>query len=153
MFAYCRNNPVSRVDASGTLDLECEDDTEDLTSGKMNEWTCGGNSSITTANVNSSNGHATITLFRAVSTSEAKSFSDTGQLSCAPGQMEGKFFATSEAHAHQWGQQLNADEIINIKVPRHALSHGSVLHFRSLDSIGPAVYFSDIAYLNSILIY
>ena len=43
MFAYCRNNPVRRIDISGTLDYECDEESEDLASGNRNDWAKGGN--------------------------------------------------------------------------------------------------------------
>ena len=53
MFAYCRNNPVRRVDTSGKLDFECEIENEinDLDEDKLTNWSNGGKtqaSSVTT---------------------------------------------------------------------------------------------------------
>lgn len=97
-----------------------------------------------------SNKLSTTKLYRAVCPAEANSFSSTGQLSAGAGQMEGKFFATSNTHAKIWGQKLGSREIISIRVPNAALSHSSVEYFSRLDGIGPAYYFSDLTYLNSV---
>ena len=82
---------------------------------------------------------------------EAKSFSSTGKLSAGPGQMEGKFFATSKANASTWGSKLGSNNMMSIRVPNSALSHSSVTYFSRLDAIGPAYYFSNMSYLNSVL--
>jgi hypothetical protein len=42
MFAYCRNNPVRRVDASGRLDLECESNSDNLVDTTRADWANGG---------------------------------------------------------------------------------------------------------------
>ena len=59
MFAYCRNNPVRRIDISGTLDYECDEESEDLASGNRNDWAKGGNSNSTKTGTNSSSGPGT----------------------------------------------------------------------------------------------
>ncbi|MBO5021696.1 MAG: RHS repeat-associated core domain-containing protein, partial [Clostridia bacterium] len=92
----------------------------------------------------------TTKLYRSVSTAEAKSFSSTGKFSAGTGQMEGKFFATTRANAKTWGSKLGSGNIISIRVPNSALSHSSVTYFPRLDAIGPAYYFSDLSYLNSV---
>lgn len=66
--------------------------------------------------------------------------------------MEGKFFATTKRNAKLWGKKLHSDKIISIQVPKHALSHPSVMYFERLDAIGAAYYFADLVYLNSIKI-
>lgn len=88
---------------------------------------------------------------RSVSPAEANSFSSTGKLSAGQGQMEGKFFATTKANAKIWGTKMGSSNIISIRVPNSALSHSSVTYFPRLDAIGAAYYFSDLAYLNSVL--
>lgn len=93
----------------------------------------------------------TTKLYRSVSSAEANSFSSTGKLSAGAGQMEGKFFATSRADAKMWGARMGSSNIISIRVPNSALSHSSVTYFSRLDAIGPAYYFSDLAFLNSVL--
>jgi hypothetical protein len=65
--------------------------------------------------------------------------------------MEGKFFATSKANVTTWGSKLDSNNMISIRVPNSALSHNSVTYFSRLDAIGPAYYFSDLSYLNSVL--
>lgn len=98
-----------------------------------------------------SNKLTTTKLYRSVSTAEAKNFSSTGKLSAGSGQMEGKFFATTRANAKTWGAKMGSADIISIRVPNSALSHSSVTYFPRLDAIGPAYYFSDLSYLNSVL--
>ena len=93
----------------------------------------------------------TTKLYRSVNTVEANNFLSTGKLSAGAGQMEGKFFATTRSHAKIWGSKLGSDNIISIRVPNSALSHSSVTYFPRLDAIGPAYYFSDLSYLNSVL--
>ncbi len=97
------------------------------------------------------NNLTTTKLYRSVNAVEAKNFLSTGKLSAGAGQMEGKFFATTRSHAKIWGSKLGSDNIISIRVPKSALSHSSVEYFSRLDAIGPAYYFSDLSYLNSVL--
>lgn len=93
----------------------------------------------------------TTNLFRAVGSSEANSIAKTRMFSEGIGQMEGKFFATKKAHAAQWGVKLGSNRIVSIRISKSALSHPSVMHFNYRhDGIGPAYYFSDIDFLNSI---
>ena len=98
-----------------------------------------------------SNKLTTTKLYRSVSAAEAKSFLSTGKLSAGAGQMEGKFFATTRANAKIWGSKLGSRNMISIRVPNSALAHSSVTYFPRLDAIGPAYYFSDLAFLNSVL--
>ena len=102
-------------------------------------------------NSSSVGGLSTTKLYRAVSSVEADSFASTGKLSAGAGQMEGKFFATSEANAKTWGALLGSDHMISIRVPKTALLHSSVEYFKRLDAIGEAYYFSDLSYLNSVI--
>ncbi len=93
----------------------------------------------------------TTKLFRAVNSAEANSIAKTRMFSEGAGQMEGKFFATQKSHALQWGEKLGSNRIVSIRVPKSALSHPSITNFNyRLDGIGPAYYFSDLHYLNSI---
>ena len=93
----------------------------------------------------------TTKLFRAVNSAEANSIAKTRMFSEGAGQMGGKFFATQKSHALQWGKKLGAKRIVSIRVPKSALSHPSISHFNyRLDGIGPAYYFSDLDFLNSI---
>lgn len=46
--------------------------------------------------------------------------------------------------------KIIANNMISIRVPNSALLHSSVTYFKRLDAIGPAYYFSDLAYLNSV---
>ena len=96
-------------------------------------------------------GLTTTKLFRAVSSSEANSIAKTQVFSEGAGQMEGKFFAAKKAHASQWGIKLGSNRLISIRIPKSALSHSSVKYFNyRLDGIGPAYYFSDLDFLNSV---
>ena len=96
-------------------------------------------------------GLTTTKLFRAVNSAEANSIAKTRIFSEGAGQMEGKFFATKKAHALQWGEKLGSNRIVRIRIPKSALSHPSVTNFNyRLDGIGPAYYFSDLDFLNSI---
>ena len=90
-------------------------------------------------------------LYRSVCNAEANDFYSTGKLSEGTGQMQGKFFATTKHDAKIWGKKLGSKEIITIRVPNHSLTHNSVSYFPRLDYIGPAYYFSDLTYLNSII--
>ena len=93
----------------------------------------------------------TTRLFRAVNSAEANSIAKTNIFSEGTGQMEGKFFATKKTHALQWGEKLGSNRIVSIRVPKSALCHPSVTSFNyRLDGIGPAYYFSDIDFLNSV---
>ena len=98
-----------------------------------------------------SNKLTTTKLYRSVSPAEANDFLSTGKLNAGAGQMEGKFFATSIADAKVWGAKLGSSELISIRVPNSSLLHSSVSYFKYLDAIGPAYYFADLDYLNSIL--
>ncbi len=96
-------------------------------------------------------GLTTTKLFRAVNSAEANSISKTKMFSEGAGQMEGKFFATKKIHASQWGVKLGSNKLISIRIPKSALSHSSVEYFKyRLDGIGPAYYFSDLDFLNSV---
>ena len=93
----------------------------------------------------------TTKLFRAVNSAEANSIAKTRMFSEGAGQMEGKFFATKKSHALQWGEKLGSNKIVSIRVSKSALSHSSITHFKyRLDGIGPAYYFSNLDFLNSI---
>lgn len=202
MFAYCRNNPVSRIDPSGTYDCCLADDNPwDLLLNGVGGGAAGGGYAgygyigsgsayntyqirNLTANYDAmlggyhSNGVSSTfgnlgnyyvpsavtvtdvdaipvtkkstTLYRSVSDAEANDFYSTGKLNAASGQMEGKFFATSEANARTWGSKLGSNHIIRIEIPNSALRHNSVTYFPRLDAIGAAYYFSDLAFLNSV---
>ena len=146
MFTYCRNNPVIRRDAAGTYewDLADNDDAPGIDHDKFGRLPDSGAKA-------KSNRPTTVDLYRSVCPNEADSFTSTGKFSAGAGQMEGKFFATTQADAQMWGARLNNSEIITIQVPYSALQHDSVHYFERLDAIGPAYYFSDMFYLNTIL--
>ena len=42
MFAYCRNGPVFRIDISGTLDVECDDNNDGLINNQIGDGRSGG---------------------------------------------------------------------------------------------------------------
>ena len=94
---------------------------------------------------------STTRLYRSVCPEEANSFMSTGRLSSGERYMEGKFFATNRNDAQIWGKKLGNSEIISIRISKSALSHSSVSFFPRLDAIGPAYYFSDLEFLNSVL--
>ena len=62
-----------------------------------------------------------------------------------------QLLAYRQANAKIWGTKMGSSNIISIRVPNSALSHSSVTYFPRLDAIGAAYYFSDLAYLNSVL--
>ena len=99
-----------------------------------------------------SNRLTTTKLYRSVGPHEAESFSNTGRFSAGNGSMEGKFFATSRANAQEWGARLGANNMISIRVPNSALTDSSVTPFSRLDGIGPAYYFADLDFLNSVVL-
>ena len=43
MFAYCRNNPVVRIDITGTRDIDSNDDNDNLLKGNQRDGHGGGN--------------------------------------------------------------------------------------------------------------
>ena len=150
MYAYCRNEPVFRRDSLGTEDV-CVTNTEDDDNplNDLGKMPSGGSSGRTPGKAP---GKAPTTkLYRSVCPEEANGFIKTGKLSTGEGQMEGKFFATSVADTKLWGEKLGSSEIISIRIPTSALNHSSVKFFPRLDAIGPAYYFSDLSYLNSVL--
>jgi hypothetical protein len=64
-----------------------------------------------------------------------------GKFSAAPGQMEGKFFATTGEHAEQWGQLLHGGDAITVEplIPK-ILADQLFLREGKLDGVGPAIY-------------
>ncbi|MBA3294393.1 MAG: hypothetical protein H0T40_11865, partial [Geodermatophilaceae bacterium] len=58
-----------------------------------------------------------------------------------PGQMEGKWFATTGEHAEQWGDLLNKGQGVTVetRIPRSVADR---LHYEpgKLDGIGPGYY-------------
>jgi hypothetical protein len=83
----------------------------------------------------------TVQLFRSVDAAEFDSIPSTGKFSTAPGQMEGKFFATSGDHAEQWGQILHGGDAITVetRIPK-SIADQLVLREGKLDGVGPAIY-------------
>ena len=53
MFAYCRNNPVFRIDVSGTFDEECDPDNPDPLNPIKGSHGAGGGSSTKTESATS----------------------------------------------------------------------------------------------------
>ncbi len=93
----------------------------------------------------------TTKLYRAVSNTEYYLVKQTGRFSTTFGHMEGKFFATTKANANLWKSQMHADKIIKIRILKKGLTSEAVKFFDRLDNIGPAYYFYDMEYLNSII--
>ena len=60
MFAYCRNNPVTRVDFSGTWDVDCFDSDGNPITDEKDQWgrsSCGGCGGSSTTGENSGGGN------------------------------------------------------------------------------------------------
>jgi RHS repeat-associated protein len=90
-------------------------------------------------------------LFRTMGPNEAKSISESGGFSPGQGYEDGKFFALSEANARQWGAAFKTNNYVGIRVPKSAL--GNAMFFpNNLDGIGPAYFFNNTSYLNSVMI-
>ena len=83
----------------------------------------------------------TVQLFRSADAAEFDSIASTGKFSTAPGQMEGKFFATTGAHADQWGQLLYGGDALTVetRIPK-SLADQLFLREGKLDGVGPAFY-------------
>jgi len=86
-------------------------------------------------------GEESVQLFRSVNAREFDSVAATGRFSTAPGQMEGKFFATTCEHAEQWGQLLHGGDAVTVetRIPR-TLADQLFLREGKLDGVGPAIY-------------
>jgi hypothetical protein len=86
-------------------------------------------------------GGGTVQLFRSVDAAEFDSIATTGRFSIAPGQMEGKFFATTGEHAEQWGQLLHRGDAVTVetRVPQ-SVADQLFLREGKLDGVGPARY-------------
>jgi RHS repeat-associated protein len=83
----------------------------------------------------------TVQLFRSVDSAEFNSIAATRGFSTAPGQMEGKFFATTGEHAEHWGQLLHGGDALTVetRIPR-LLADQLFLREGKLDGVGPAIY-------------
>jgi hypothetical protein len=72
---------------------------------------------------------------------EFDSIAETGKFETAPGQMEGKWFATAGEHADRWGELLNRGQGLTVttRIPE---SLAGQLHFHAgkLDGVGPGYY-------------
>jgi hypothetical protein len=83
----------------------------------------------------------TVQLFRNVDSREFEAIAETGKFSTGPGQMEGKWFATTGADAEKWGQVLNKGDGITVvaTVPKSVADR---LYYEGgkLDGIGPGYY-------------
>lgn len=86
-------------------------------------------------------GGASVQLFRSVDAAEFDSIAATGRFSTTPGQMEGKFFATTGEHAEQWGQLLHHGDAITVetRIPQSAADQ-LFLREGKLDGVGPVMY-------------
>ncbi|WP_370943432.1 RHS repeat-associated core domain-containing protein [Amycolatopsis sp. cg5] len=86
-------------------------------------------------------GSEMVQIFRNIDAREFNSIADSGKFVIGAGQMEGKWFATTGAHADTWGKLLNKGQGITIetRIPRELAEQ---LHFESskLDGVGPGFY-------------
>jgi RHS repeat-associated protein len=82
-----------------------------------------------------------VTLYRNVDAAEFDDIARTGKFQAGEGNMEGKWFATQEGHADQWGEKLNGGQGLTVetRVPR---STADQLHHNpgKLDGIGSGYY-------------
>jgi hypothetical protein len=82
-----------------------------------------------------------VRIFRNVDAAEFDSIATTERFATGPGQMEGKWFATTGGHADQWGTLLNGGQGLTVetRVPRQVADQ---LHYHpgKLDGIGPGYY-------------
>ena len=154
MFAYCRNNPVCREDASGTDDIRVtSESTED--DNPLNDAGTffrpggaggGGSSSLQDNNPSSNGNDGVITVFRAMSPDEYSNTISSQEFSPGPNSYEsGKYFATTYDDAVEWGSKMYADgkyEVLQASFDSHILSAKDTYYFNSLDGIGPAFFFS-----------
>lgn len=142
MFAYCRNNPVCRVDISGQADISAVEEAfdDDVDVGPTDKELGGGGTS-----------GVEVVLFRAASPIEVNNALQTQQFeTCATGYTFGKFFATTYADAVQWGDTMYPDgnyKIMQATFDSQILAAPGTAYYSSLDSIGPA-YFIEIGDLN-----
>ncbi|RKS76907.1 RHS repeat-associated protein [Actinomadura pelletieri DSM 43383] len=83
----------------------------------------------------------TVPIFRNVDGPEFDSIATTKKFETAPGQMEGKWFATQGEHAEEWGKVLNKGQGLTVttRIPR-SLAEKLHYHPGKLDNIGPAYY-------------
>jgi hypothetical protein len=79
--------------------------------------------------------------YRNVDAREFDSIAETGKFSTGPGQMEGKWFATTGEDAEQWGQLLNAGDGVTV-MTRVPASVAEQLYYNAgkLDGVGSAYY-------------
>lgn len=75
---------------------------------------------------------------------------ETAKFSTGPGQMEGKWFATTGEHADQWGVLLNRGDGLTVET-RIPKSLADQLHYEGgkLDGVGPG-YYADGGLLDAI---
>lgn len=82
-----------------------------------------------------------VKLYRNVDATEFDDIAKTGKFQAGEGNMEGKWFATREGHADQWGENLNGGQGLTVttRVPRSTVDQ---LHHHpgKLDGIGPGYY-------------
>ena len=115
MFAYCRNNPVKRKDASGTDDI-CvttnEDDDSPLNDIGTNfrPGGAGGGGSVTT------------TLYRSVGTNEFADLAKTGQFRTTDRSMACKQFGFDYDEVAQFGEKVGNEHIVSVTIPKDSIS-------------------------------
>ena len=122
MFAYCRNNPVKRKDASGTDDI-CVTTNEDDDSPLNDIGTIfrpggagggGGNSS--------GGGSGTTTLYRSVGKKEAADLAKTGQFRTTDRSMACKQFGYEYDEVVQFGEKVGNDHVVSVTIPTDSTS-------------------------------
>ena len=91
-------------------------------------------------------------LYRTVSPEELADLKTAGKFRQGPNSMEGKFFAKSKHGVRTWAKSWKQSNYVKIRVPKNSLTNSSVDFFKLLDTIDDAYYFSDLDYLNSIII-
>ena len=164
MFAYCRNNPVIRKDASGTDDVRVTDANED--DNPLNDYygsggAAGGNVSGSAGSnpsrgnngyggghsAHSSAGRGTITVYRSMSPAEYYNTMSSQKFSAGPNSYEsGKYFATTYENATQWGNRMypNGDfKVVEAKLKVKILTSPQTCYWTRLDGIGAAYFFSN----------
>ena len=114
MFAYCRNNPVSRIDAAGTDDI-CVTANEDNNPFNDVGGECGG------LGGGAGSGYGTTTLYRSVGSSEALDIANTGKFRTTNASMSCKQFGFNIDEVAQFGQKVGNTQIVSVKIPTSSL--------------------------------
>ena len=108
MFAYCRNNPVVRIDITGTLDVDSNDESDELLGNNNNDWTNGGKLL---------NGNATTSLYRSVGANEMRSIKTNNKFIVTDRSMQAKQFSFSYNEAVKFGKFVGQNYIVKVRIP------------------------------------